>query len=104
MNEVELDVVDLKELILSNNSFGPNDVAEIRQMIAENYGHFAELRDAVNEMEDDPALTPAGSRESADRFRRPIGGTGALAHETCFLPSPRYYLAGRTSDRSGANP
>ncbi|QDV44574.1 DNA-directed RNA polymerase subunit alpha [Stieleria neptunia] len=60
MNEVELDVVDLKELILSNNSFGPNDVAEIRQMIAENYGHFAELRDAVNEMEDDPALTPAG--------------------------------------------
>ena len=60
MNEVELDVVDLKDLILSNNSFGPNDVAEIRQMIAENYGHFAELRDAVNEMEEDEALTPSG--------------------------------------------
>ena len=60
MSEVELEVVDLKEVILSNNSFGPNDVAEIRQMIAENYGHFAELRDAVNEMEEDVALTPAG--------------------------------------------
>ena len=60
MNEVELDVVDLKELILSNNSFGPNDVAEIRQMISENYGHFAELRDAVGEMESEDALTPAG--------------------------------------------
>ncbi|TWU06059.1 tetratricopeptide repeat protein [Stieleria varia] len=60
MSEVELDVLDLKELILSNNSFGPSDVAEIRQAIAENYGHFAELRDAVGEMENDEALTPAG--------------------------------------------
>ena len=60
MNEVDLEVVDLKEVILSNNSFGPNDVVEIRQMIAENYGHFAELRDAVQEMLEDSALTPAG--------------------------------------------
>lgn len=60
MNDIELDVLDLKEVILSNNSFGPSDVAEIRQAIAENYGHFAELRDAVNEMEVDEALTPAG--------------------------------------------
>ncbi|MEM6469630.1 MAG: DNA-directed RNA polymerase subunit alpha C-terminal domain-containing protein [Planctomycetota bacterium] len=60
MSEVELDVVDLKDVILSNNSFGPNDVAEIRQMISENYGHFAELRDAVAEMEIDDVLTPAG--------------------------------------------
>ncbi|OUT61164.1 DNA-directed RNA polymerase subunit alpha [Stieleria bergensis] len=61
MNEVELDVVDLKALILSNNLFGPNDVAEIRQMISENYGHFAELRDAVQQMEEDPALSPSGN-------------------------------------------
>ncbi|MEO1530017.1 MAG: tetratricopeptide repeat protein [Planctomycetota bacterium] len=60
MNEVDLEVVDLKEVILSNNSFGPNDVVEIRQMISENYGHFAELRDAVQEMQEDSALTPAG--------------------------------------------
>ena len=60
MNEVELDVLDLKELVLSNNSFGPADVGEIRTAITENYGHFGELRDAVNEMEEDLAISPAG--------------------------------------------
>ena len=60
MNEVELDVLDLKEVILSNNSFGPADVGEIRTAITENYGHFAELRDAVNEMEEDVSQSPAG--------------------------------------------
>ncbi len=61
MNEVELEVLDLKELILSNNSFGPADVGEIRSAITENYGHFSELRDAVLEMESTDALTPAGT-------------------------------------------
>ena len=60
MNEVELDVLDLKEVILSNNSFGPADVGEIRTAITENYGHFGELRDACNEMEADESLSPAG--------------------------------------------
>ena len=61
MSEVELDVLDLKEMVLSNNSFGPSDVGTIRTAIAENYGHFGELRDAVNEMEVDDALSPAGT-------------------------------------------
>ncbi len=60
MNEVELEVLDLKDLILSNNSFGPADVGEIRTAITENYGHFNELRDAVGEMEVDDAVSPAG--------------------------------------------
>ncbi len=60
MNEVELEVLDLKELILSNNSFGPADVGEIRTAITENYGHFGELRDAVQQMQDDEMLSPAG--------------------------------------------
>ncbi len=60
MSEVELDVLDLKEMVLSNNSFGPSDVAAIRKAISENYGHFGELRDAVVEMEGDDALSPAG--------------------------------------------
>lgn len=60
MSEVELDVLDLKDVVLSNNSFGPNDVVTIRDAVRENYGHFAELRDAVNEMEDDDSLSPAG--------------------------------------------
>ncbi|MEM9825762.1 MAG: tetratricopeptide repeat protein [Planctomycetota bacterium] len=60
MSEVDLDIPDLKETILSNNSFGPADVDMIRHTIAENYGHFGELENAVREMEADDALTPAG--------------------------------------------
>jgi len=60
MNEVDLEVLDLKELILSNNSFGPADVGRIRTAISQNYGHFGELRDAVAEMEADDTLSPAG--------------------------------------------
>lgn len=59
MSEVDLDVLDLKEMVLSNNSFGPSDVATIRQAVSENYGHFGELRDAVAEMESDEASSPA---------------------------------------------
>ncbi|TWU41036.1 DNA-directed RNA polymerase subunit alpha C-terminal domain-containing protein [Novipirellula artificiosorum] len=59
MNEIELDMVDLKEMVLANNSFGPSDVASIRAAITENYGHFGELRDAVNEMEEQEARSPA---------------------------------------------
>jgi DNA-directed RNA polymerase subunit alpha len=60
MSEVELDILDLKEVVLTNNSFGPSDVGEIQAAIAENYGHFGELRDAVNELEDNESLSPAG--------------------------------------------
>ncbi len=59
MSDIELDVLDLKEMVLANNSFGPSDVAAIRSAITENYGHFGELRDAVNEMEADEVLSPA---------------------------------------------
>ncbi|MEM9587825.1 MAG: tetratricopeptide repeat protein [Planctomycetota bacterium] len=60
MNEIEVDVLDLREMVLANNSFGPNDVSAIRAAILENYGHFGELRDAVGEMENDDAMSPAG--------------------------------------------
>ena len=60
MSEVELDVLDLKEVVLANNSFGPSDVTAIRKAVSENYGHFGELRDAVSEMEEDESLSPAG--------------------------------------------
>jgi len=59
MSEVDLEVLDLKQMVLNSNAFGPNDVAEIRKAITENYGHFGELRDATQEMEQDSALTPA---------------------------------------------
>ncbi len=59
MSDIDLDVLDLKEMVLANNSFGPSDVAAIRSAITENYGHFGELRDAVQAMENDDSLSPA---------------------------------------------
>jgi len=60
MSEVELDILDLKEVVLTNNSFGPSDVGEIQAAIAENYGHFGELRDAVSELEAGESISPSG--------------------------------------------
>ena len=34
MSEVDLDVLDLKEMVLSNNSFGPSDVAASPQPVS----------------------------------------------------------------------
>ncbi len=59
MSEVDVDVLDLKEFVLTNHSFGPSDVGTIRSAITSNYSHFSELRDAVNDLEADEALTPA---------------------------------------------
>jgi len=57
-NQVDTQV-DLRELVVANQSFGPAEVAAIRQAIVDNHLHFIELRDAVGELEDDPGLTPA---------------------------------------------
>ncbi len=54
-----LNSIDVRELVLANQSFGPADVVSIRQAILDNHGNFSELRDAVKELEDDTALTPA---------------------------------------------
>ena len=91
MSEVEIDVLDLKDFVLSNQSFGPNDVVTIRRAITENYSHFAELRDATVELEADDALTPAGRtkmgvcqfllgrfRTSAETLRSADGSAMAL--------------------------
>ena len=104
MSEVELDVLDLKEMILSNNSFGPSDVGAIRTAIAENYGHFSELRDAVNEMEVDEAQTPAGKtkmgvcqfllgkfQEANDTLQNADGSAMALFYQArCMFELGRY--------------
>ncbi len=60
MSEVELEVLNLHDFVLDHSSFGPADVQSIRNAISENYGHFAELRDATHEMELDSSLSPAG--------------------------------------------
>ena len=55
----EVEVVDLKDLVLSNTSFGPQEITQIRDAIAQDYSHFSELRDAVGQMEEDESRSPA---------------------------------------------
>lgn len=51
--------IDLKDLVLSNTTFGPNEITQIRAAISKDYSHFAELRDAVGQIEQEPSRSPA---------------------------------------------
>lgn len=51
--------VDLRELVVGNQAFGPSDVVTIRRAIVDNHLNFIELRDAVSELQQSDSLTPA---------------------------------------------
>jgi DNA-directed RNA polymerase subunit alpha len=51
--------IDLKEIVLSNNTFGPNEIRQISRTIAEDYSRVSILRDAVAELEVREDLSPA---------------------------------------------
>ncbi len=51
--------VDLKEIVLSNSTFGPNEISQLTQLIAEDASHLSVLRDSVAELEMSENLTPA---------------------------------------------
>lgn len=83
--------VDLKDIVLSNSSFGPNEINEILAAIAEDPLNLSVLRDAVAELETGEEQTPAsavrlgvcyyllGRYESATNTLSNADG-GALAH------------------------
>ena len=52
-------VIDLKELVLSNTTFGPQEISQIRNSIARDYSHFGELREAVGQIEQETSRSPA---------------------------------------------
>lgn len=53
--------VDLRELVLSNGPFGPQEIARITRTISEDYLKLAVFRDAVAELESREELTPAAA-------------------------------------------
>lgn len=53
--------IDLKEIVLSNSTFGPREIVQIINAISEDYTKFATLRDLVNELELDESRSPATS-------------------------------------------
>jgi DNA-directed RNA polymerase subunit alpha len=53
--------LDVKELIVSNGSFGPTEIKQLKVAIAEFPAHFKTLRDAVQELSGNEVRTPASS-------------------------------------------
>lgn len=85
--------MDLRELVLSNQSFGPQEVSNIQQTIATDAAQFATLRDAVHELQNDSNLSPASLtrlgicqaltgevRVAEETLRRSDGGALAKYH------------------------
>ena len=50
---------DLREIVLSNSSFGPVEIAQLSQSISDDYTNFTALRDAIGELESRVDHTPA---------------------------------------------
>lgn len=54
-------VLDVRELVVSNHSFGPNEIAHICKTISEDYSQLGVLRDAVGELQQLQDRSPAQS-------------------------------------------
>src|SRR5688500_15399032 len=83
--------VDIRDIVVSNNSFGPREIAQLTQSIADDYQQFGVLRDAVSELENREDRTPAAAvrlgvcQFMLGRYRQAIetlksADGGALAH------------------------
>src|SRR5215510_6439357 len=83
--------IDIRDIVLSNNTFGPREISQLTQTIAEDYQQFGILRDAVAELEAREDRTPAAAvrlgvcqyvlgryRQAIETLRSADGG--ALAH------------------------
>ncbi len=57
----QVDEVDLRQIVVSNSTFGPNEIKQIVSAVSEDYNNFRLLRDGVVEMEQQESRTPAAS-------------------------------------------
>ncbi len=55
----EVAQIDVKDMVLSNGPFGPNEVTQLQAAIAHDSAAYHTLRDAVGQLEQKPELTPA---------------------------------------------
>ena len=53
--------VDLRQIVVSNATFGPNEIREIVRAISSDYNNFRLLRDAVGELSQQEQRSPAAS-------------------------------------------
>ena len=52
---------DFREIVLSNSTFGPREISQLTQSIAEDYAQFGALRDSVAELETREDRSPAAA-------------------------------------------
>ncbi len=92
---------DLRDIVLSNSTFGPREINQLTQTIAEDYAHFGALRDGVAELESREDRSPAAAvrlgvcyyllgryRQAQETLSNADGG--ALAH--FYLGKARFAL------------
>jgi DNA-directed RNA polymerase subunit alpha len=85
--------VELREIVLSNSSFGPREIDRIVDAISQDYTQFTILRDLVSELESSDELTPASAvrlgvcyyllgryKTAIETLRRADGGALALLY------------------------
>lgn len=53
--------LDLRQIVISNSMFGPNEIREISRAVSADYNNFRALRDATNELAQQSGRTPAAS-------------------------------------------
>src|SRR5947207_6967431 len=83
--------IDIRDIVLSNNTFGPREISQLLATIAEDYQQFGVLRDGVAELEAREDRTPAAAvrlgvcqfilgryRQAIETLRNADGG--GLAH------------------------
>jgi DNA-directed RNA polymerase subunit alpha len=52
---------DIRDIVLSNSSFGPQEITNITRAVSDDLSQYAVLRDAVNELESRVEQTPASA-------------------------------------------
>lgn len=113
--------IDLRQMVLSNTPFGPNEITNIHKALSSEYANFALLRDSVNELAERSDRTPADNtrlgvcqyllgnyKESIETLSNSDGGAVAhyyrgkalLAREDYDTANEAYQSAGR----AGYNP
>lgn len=93
--------VDIRDVVLSNNTFGPREISQLTQSVAEDYSQFSTLRDSVAELETREDRSPAAAvrlgvcyfllgryRQAQETLSNADGG--ALAH--FYLGKTRFAL------------
>jgi len=73
-------LVDIRDIVLSNSTFGPREITGLSQAVAEDYSQFGVLRDGVAELESREDRTPAS----------------AVRLGVCYYLLGRYRLAAET--------